>query len=168
MLRSVTLVRTDVSEKRLSSVIRVTRISDLGTTLAVTSKRSTLRRKLYTTVVFLGSVFLLLVADNIVHSTPTLFTLMMEAIRSSETSVLTKPHGVTFQVTAFCIIISWCQPADLLIPSVWIMIGSYYPAKLSFRVNLYNCGFVSTCLIIASYQPAELYIPINVSNYSFV
>jgi hypothetical protein len=35
MLRSVPLVRTDVSEERSASFIRVTRIGELGTTLAV-------------------------------------------------------------------------------------------------------------------------------------
>jgi hypothetical protein len=37
MLRRVALVRTDVSEERSASIIRVTRIGELGTTLAVTS-----------------------------------------------------------------------------------------------------------------------------------
>jgi hypothetical protein len=41
--RRVTLVRTEVTEKNIASIIRVTRIGELGTTLAVTSKRSTLR-----------------------------------------------------------------------------------------------------------------------------
>jgi hypothetical protein len=44
MLRRVTLVRTDVSEELRVSVIRVTGIGELGTTLAVTSNRRTLRR----------------------------------------------------------------------------------------------------------------------------
>jgi hypothetical protein len=44
MLRRVALVRTDVSEERSASFIRVTRIGELGTTLAVTSNRRTLRR----------------------------------------------------------------------------------------------------------------------------
>jgi hypothetical protein len=34
MLRLVALVRTDVSEERSASIIRVTRIGELGTTLA--------------------------------------------------------------------------------------------------------------------------------------
>jgi hypothetical protein len=42
------LVRTDVSAERIASIIRVTRISELGTTLAVTGNRSTLRRKVHT------------------------------------------------------------------------------------------------------------------------
>jgi hypothetical protein len=37
MLRCVALVRTDVSEERSASFIRVTRIGELGATLAVTS-----------------------------------------------------------------------------------------------------------------------------------
>jgi hypothetical protein len=37
MVRGVALVRTDVSEELSASVIRVTRIGELGTTLAVTS-----------------------------------------------------------------------------------------------------------------------------------
>jgi hypothetical protein len=45
MLHRVTLVRTDVSEELSASFIRVTRIGELGTTLAVTSNRRTLRRK---------------------------------------------------------------------------------------------------------------------------
>jgi hypothetical protein len=44
MLRRVALVRTDVSEERSASFIRVTRIGELGTMLAVTSNRRTLRR----------------------------------------------------------------------------------------------------------------------------
>jgi hypothetical protein len=44
MLRRVALVITDVSEELSSSFIRMTRIRELGTTLAVTSKRRTLRR----------------------------------------------------------------------------------------------------------------------------
>jgi hypothetical protein len=62
MLRHVALVRTDVSEELSTSFINVTRITELGTTLAVTS---------------------------VVPSSPILVTLMKEALSSSETSVLT-------------------------------------------------------------------------------
>jgi hypothetical protein len=44
MLRPDALVRTDVSEQLIASFIRVTRIDETGTTLAVTSNRRTLRR----------------------------------------------------------------------------------------------------------------------------
>jgi hypothetical protein len=73
MLRRVALVRTDVSEERIASVINVTRIGELGTTLAVTSNRRTLRRN-----------------TNVLPSSPILVTLMMEALGSSDTSVLTR------------------------------------------------------------------------------
>jgi hypothetical protein len=43
MLRRVTIVRTDVSAEPSAYMIRVTRIGELGTTLAVTSNRRTLR-----------------------------------------------------------------------------------------------------------------------------
>jgi hypothetical protein len=37
LLRRVALVRTDVSEERITSIIRVERVSELGRTLAVAS-----------------------------------------------------------------------------------------------------------------------------------
>jgi hypothetical protein len=63
MLRRVALVRTDVSEELSVSYIRVTRIGELRTTLAVTS---------------------------VVPSSLIFVTLMKEALSSSETSVLTR------------------------------------------------------------------------------
>jgi hypothetical protein len=66
-LRRVALVRTDVSEELSVSIIRVTGIGELGT-LAVTSNRRTAS----------------------VPSSPILVNLMMEALSSSETLVLTK------------------------------------------------------------------------------
>jgi hypothetical protein len=44
MLRLVTLVRTEVLEEPSATVIRVTRIGEVGTMLAVTGNRRTLRR----------------------------------------------------------------------------------------------------------------------------
>jgi hypothetical protein len=43
MLRRLVLVRTEVSEERSTSIIRVTRIGELGTS-AIISNRCTLRR----------------------------------------------------------------------------------------------------------------------------
>jgi hypothetical protein len=68
MLCHVALVRTGVSEEHSASIIRVTRIGELGTMLAVTT------------------------ATANISSSPILVTLMMGALHSSETSVLT---GVT-------------------------------------------------------------------------
>jgi hypothetical protein len=55
MLRRVALVSTDVSEELIVSFVRVTRIGELGTALAVTSNRRTLRRN---TKYFLAHRFL--------------------------------------------------------------------------------------------------------------
>jgi hypothetical protein len=70
----VTLVRIDVLEELSASFIRVTRIGELETTLALTS---------------------------IVLSSPILVTLMKEALSSSKTSILTRATGVTSQKKAF-------------------------------------------------------------------
>jgi hypothetical protein len=72
MLRRVILVITDVSEELGASFIRVTRIGELGTTLALTSNRRMLRRNTW-----------LLVTANVVPSSPILVTLMKEALSSS-------------------------------------------------------------------------------------
>jgi hypothetical protein len=44
MLPRVALVRTDASEEYIASIIMMTRLSELGTTLTVTSNQITLRR----------------------------------------------------------------------------------------------------------------------------
>jgi hypothetical protein len=67
----VVLVRTDVSEEPSASFIRVTRIGELGTTLAATSNRRTLRN-LTNKKSFLRSVGRLLVTTNIVYYTGTI------------------------------------------------------------------------------------------------
>jgi hypothetical protein len=66
MLSCVVLVRRDVSEERITSIFRVTRIVEQR------------------------SVLLLLVTANVVPSSPILVTVMMEALRSYETSVITR------------------------------------------------------------------------------
>jgi hypothetical protein len=68
MLRRVALVRTEVSEELSVSFIRVTKIGELGTTLAVRSVRW------------------LLFTASVVPSSPILVTVMKEALNSSETS----------------------------------------------------------------------------------
>jgi hypothetical protein len=73
MLRHLALLRTDVSKGRSASIIRVTRIGEVGKTLAVTSNPSKLRRN---TMCF--------------PNTQILVTLMLEALNSTENSVLTR------------------------------------------------------------------------------
>jgi hypothetical protein len=61
-LRRVALVKSDVSEELSASFIRAIRIGELGTTLAVTSNRCTLRRLLVTAnVVPSSTIFVTLV-----------------------------------------------------------------------------------------------------------
>jgi hypothetical protein len=74
ILRRVALVRTDILEECSAYIIRVTRIDEIGTTLAVASNRRTMRRNI----------------ANVVSSSLIHVTLMMEALRSSESSVLTR------------------------------------------------------------------------------
>jgi hypothetical protein len=74
----VALIRTDVSEELSASFIRATRISELGTMLALTSNQ-----------IFLRSVRRMLVTASVVPSSPILVTLMKEALSSSEKLVLT-------------------------------------------------------------------------------
>jgi hypothetical protein len=64
MLRHVALVRIDVSEERSDSVIRMTRIGELGTTIAVTSNRRMLRR--ISALVTSGSKFVLFLTTHYV------------------------------------------------------------------------------------------------------
>jgi hypothetical protein len=79
VLHRVALVRTEVSVELRASIIRGTKIGELGT-LAVTSNRRRLRR----------NINLGLVTANIFPSSPILVTLMMEELSSSETRDLTR------------------------------------------------------------------------------
>jgi hypothetical protein len=92
MLRRVALVRTDISEELSVCFIRVTRIGELGTTVAVTNNRR--------------GVPQLLVTANVIPGLLNVLTLMMEATCYSETSVLQESHGVTCQKTTFFILIT--------------------------------------------------------------
>jgi hypothetical protein len=82
MLRRVVLEITDILEDGVASLIRVTRIGELGTSLDLISN-----------IVFLHRLLRLLVTANVIPSAPIFVTLMMGAILSSETSVLIKPRG---------------------------------------------------------------------------
>jgi hypothetical protein len=90
----VDLVRINTLEERSASIIRLTRICELGI-LAITSNRSMLQKVLLLglvplLLVYLGSVLRLLIAVNVVPWSPILVSLMMEATCSSETSAVTR------------------------------------------------------------------------------
>jgi hypothetical protein len=91
MLRRVALVRTDVSEELRAAFIRVTRIGELGTTLALPSNRR---------LVFLRILRRLLVTAKVIPSSPILVTLMKEAL----SRFLQESHGVISQKTPFFLI----------------------------------------------------------------
>jgi hypothetical protein len=69
----VAVGRTDVSEEGIASSIMVIRIDELRTSLAENRNRIMLLRN----------------TANVVRSSPIVVTLVMEVLRSSETSVLT-------------------------------------------------------------------------------
>jgi hypothetical protein len=127
MLRRVALVRTDVSEELSSSLIRVTRIGIIGTTLAATSNRRTL----------LLSVRPLLVAASVVPSSPILVTQMKEALRSSETSVLTRVTQRNIPEDAIL------QRYDLSKVSTQVapISPNFVPATANINLKQQNCIF---------------------------
>jgi hypothetical protein len=112
MLRRAVLVKTDVSEELSASFIRVTRIGELGTTLAVTSNRRTLRRN------------------------GILVTLVKEALSSSETSILTRATRRNIQEDT--ILHSYRRENLKSYISDDFCYPLYY-AHLQFRVQIWIC-----------------------------
>jgi hypothetical protein len=137
MLRHVALVGIDVSKELSASIISVTRIGELGTTLAVIRS-------------------------------PTLVTLMMEALRSSETSVLTRvtrsntPEDAilylqmlsldTWEGVAFYLCVYW-ECFTSIKHSTHDIIGAYYISErytASFiKVNVWLEDRAALCIRIA-------------------
>jgi hypothetical protein len=115
----VALVRTDVSEECIPSVIKAERFSELGTTL-----------------LFLRSVLQLLVTANIVPSLLIPSTLMMEVIHSTETLVLTTATPLHILKMAFFLVTprknlkSYRHCSNALLPTLCLLVlSSYIPAS---------------------------------------
>jgi hypothetical protein len=90
MLRRVALVRAEVSEEPSVSIIEVTRIGELGGARCLRNVGSYKSRTL-------RSVRWLLVTAKVVPISLILVTLIMEALSSSDTSVLTRATQRNFQ-----------------------------------------------------------------------
>jgi hypothetical protein len=97
MLRRVALVRTDVSEERIASLIRVTRMTRIG----------------------------LLDVANVVPSSPIFATMIIEAIHSSENSVLTRTtrrnipeYGILQTILYSCICFKFFMTSGMNVPVV--------------------------------------------------
>jgi hypothetical protein len=106
MLRHVALVITNVWEECSASIIRVTKMGEIGTTLAVTSNRQFLRRLRQR-----------LVTANVVPISPILVTLMrIEALRSPETSVLTRATWRNIPEDGILLYLMVCKNKENLLP----------------------------------------------------
>jgi hypothetical protein len=116
MLRHVALIRTDVLEEHITSIVRVTRIGMLGITLAVTSN----------------------------WSTPILVTLMMGAIHSSETPVLTR--ATQCNIPEDCTLEAW-RCFYIFGPSL----GLHYS--------------ISLCTNLQKFQPTKLQLYMNIWTF---
>jgi hypothetical protein len=101
MLCRVALVNTNVLEERVASIIRVITMDDLAKTLTVTIND----------IVFLRSVLRLLVTAKVLLSSPIVVTMMMEALRSSETSGLTR--AIRRHILLRLVVLQMLQPPSL-------------------------------------------------------
>jgi hypothetical protein len=89
MLRRLALVRPNILEECIASIVRVTIIGEIGTVWHIG---------------LIHSVIRLVVTANVVHTSPILVTLMMEAIVPTKRRFLQEPHNIASQKTAFFIV----------------------------------------------------------------
>jgi hypothetical protein len=123
ILHRVALVRTDVSEELSASIIRVTRIGELGTTV----------------IVFLRSVrWLLVTATFLVHRF--LSPWWWRRYVSPKRRFLLEPHGVTSQKTPFLIELLCASSSKLSVRKknrrLFLPIAS---CLLDYSIRLFQC-----------------------------
>jgi hypothetical protein len=155
MLRRMALIRTDISEELIASIIRATIIGDLGATLAVSSYRST-------HIVFLHSFLRVLGIVNFVPSSPILVTLMMVALRSSETSAVTR--AALRNIPGDCILISLLYFWVKLFLEIYFSIMLPYPSRctkwsLAFKLSHHHFAHIFIYVISAFRIPQ--FIPLK-------
>jgi hypothetical protein len=110
VLRRMALVWTAFSYERNASIINETRISELGTTLAVTSNRRRLRKNIMWERKRYYGIWILTI----------LVTLMIESLRSSETSFLTRANLRNISedsILHFFNLLQICFSSQILYPS---------------------------------------------------
>jgi hypothetical protein len=117
MLRHVALVRADISEECIASIIRVTRMGKLGMSASSHSISS-------------QNALLLVTAD--VTSSPILVIFMMELIHSSETSVLTRATWHNVPEDGILYTYQICH-ATITCTSIIKDLGIYFDSKLHFN-----------------------------------
>jgi hypothetical protein len=136
MLRRVGLVRTDVSEDRSTSIIRVTRIGELGM-LAVNSNRRTQRR-----------------------NTLSPLSLWWKRYVPPKRRLLQEPHGVISQKTAFFIAIA-VQTSNL---TIWIQFHTLISRGRGFETR-WGEWFLSSYLILPVALGTGVYSASNRNEY---
>jgi hypothetical protein len=132
ILRFVAVVRTDVSEERTASIIRVTRIGEVGTTLALTAT-------------CFGCKLLLMLFPARRFLSPWWWRQSFPSKRR----FLQEPHGLTFQNTTFFKrYISWRMPSSGMLRRVDIERTDVSEGRIAYIVYITRIDALWTTLAV--------------------
>jgi hypothetical protein len=138
----VALWLLDVSEDHIASIIWVTRIGGLGTTLALTT-----------------NVLRLLLNANVVPSSQIFITLIMDAIRSSETPVLTRATRRNIPEDAILDTqrLSYCSTSSAVEYRTWtdIKMQNRFSSKENYVANVF-ISFRDREVAVTNCQPVVM------------